>query len=219
MQQEEIWKDVPGYEGLYQASNLGRIKSDIKIKNQTKSKSKKYLMVYLYKQNVKKTIAVHQLIAMTFLNHTPCGHKIVVDHIDNNPLNNKLINLQLITHRENSIKDKSKTKYLMTGVYVSNKKWYSQIKFNNKNYHLGVFKTKEEAYLKYINAVKDIEKGIFNPIVFLQKSKHKGVSFRNDRNKWFSYIDEKDKRVFLGFFNSEEEAYNSILNYKKQKNE
>ena len=35
MQQEEIWKDVPGYEGLYQASNLGRIKSDIKIKNQT----------------------------------------------------------------------------------------------------------------------------------------------------------------------------------------
>lgn len=54
MQQEEIWKDVPGYEGLYQASNLGRIKSDIKIKNQTKSKSKKYLMVYLYKQNVKK---------------------------------------------------------------------------------------------------------------------------------------------------------------------
>ena len=101
MQQEEIWKDVPGYEGLYQASNLGRIKSDIKIKNQTKSKSKKYLMVYLYKQNVKKTIAVHQLIAMTFLNHTPCGHKIVVDHIDNNHLNNKLINLQLITHREN----------------------------------------------------------------------------------------------------------------------
>jgi hypothetical protein len=215
MQQKEIWKDVPGYEGLYQASNLGRIKSGIKIKNQTKSKSKKYLMVYLYKQNVKKTIAVHQVIAMTFLNHTPCGHKIVVDHIDNNPLNNNLINLQLISHRENSIKDKSKTKDLMTGVYVSNKKWYSQVGYNGKKYHLGVFKTKEEAYLKYINAVKDIEKGIFNPIAFLQKSKYKGVSFRNDRNKWFSYIDEKNKRVSLGCFNSEEEAYNAILNYKK----
>ena len=66
---KEIWKDIPNYEGLYQASNLGRIKSlkRNKILNQIKS-SDTYLQVFLCKNNKVKGYQVHRLIAKTFLN-------------------------------------------------------------------------------------------------------------------------------------------------------
>lgn len=107
---KEIYKDIPNYKGLYQVSNLGKIKSlgNNKLKKEkilkNRLSSSGYLHVYLSKNKEGKNFKVHQLIAMAFLNHIPNGHKIVVDHIDNNPLNNYVENLQLISQRENTSK-------------------------------------------------------------------------------------------------------------------
>ncbi len=83
IKEKEIWKGIPGYEGLYLASTLGRIKSIQKYKGSSErilkgSSNEAYKQVVLCKNKVKKTWRVHQLIAITFLDHTPCGLKIVV---------------------------------------------------------------------------------------------------------------------------------------------
>jgi len=97
----EVWKDLPGYEGHYRVSNLGNVKI---LKRNIISKSKTKISLHL---NLKyKNFKISQLIAMAFLNHTPCGHILVVDHIDNDNTNNNLYNIQVISHRKNLSKDK-----------------------------------------------------------------------------------------------------------------
>ena len=67
---KEIWKDILGYEGLYQVSNFGRVKSTKfgkeRILKLTKDKDG-YLIVNLYKNNKSKTLKVHRLVAEVFL--------------------------------------------------------------------------------------------------------------------------------------------------------
>ena len=111
---EEIWKDIPNYEGYYQVSNLGRVKSlkryvkfmhCNKLINERILKggigSRGYLVVILSKDKKPKTFEVHKLVAIAFLGHKPCGYKRVVNHIDNNPVNNKASNLEIVSQREN----------------------------------------------------------------------------------------------------------------------
>ena len=128
----EIWKDVLNYEGLYQVSNLGRVKS---LKRKVRHFSgerlvperilkggvndKGYILVNLGKKGTKKVFAVHKLVAIAFLNHKPCGYKLVVDHIDNNKLNNKLENLQIITQQENVLKSKINFTQHFEGVSIT----------------------------------------------------------------------------------------------------
>ncbi|MEG1256888.1 NUMOD4 motif-containing HNH endonuclease [Clostridium sp.] len=107
----EIWKDIKGYEGLYQVSNLGRVKSleryrknhnklqkvEEKIKNMRQDKQG-YLLIDLYKGNKAKTIRVHRLVAETFLKNA--DNKETVNHIDGNKLNNRIDNLEWSTFKE-----------------------------------------------------------------------------------------------------------------------
>tara|TARA_R110002050_G_scaffold298272_2_gene461283 strand:- start:34 stop:519 length:486 start_codon:yes stop_codon:yes gene_type:complete len=157
---EEIWKDIPGYEGTYKVSNLGRV---VRLSRPSKDGfsmiGDRILKQHASKNgyfrvNVKgKPKYVHQLVAMAFLNHVPCGLKNVVDHIDNNPLNNNLNNLQLTTNRRNTSKDK-KPKSGFTGVDFNQKKWRAQIRVGGRKILIGRFKTPEEAsaaYQKYIS--------------------------------------------------------------------
>jgi len=153
----EIWKDVKGYEGLYRVSNLGRVLSNIKILKPAVS-PQGYLIVNLSKQSKAKVITIHQLMAIAFLGHTPCGHKIVVDHINNVKTDNRLENLQIITQRENLSKDKTGGTSEYTGVFWIKKckKWLAAISINGKAKHLGHFKTELEAHEAYQNALKHI---------------------------------------------------------------
>ena len=113
----EIWKEVKNYEGIYEVSNFGNVKSlqrlikhresntlvKEKIMKPFLSKSG-YFIIRLNKNKIGKTHSIHQLVAIAFLNHKPCGYLLVVDHIDNNRLNNNLSNIQIVTNRENTSK-------------------------------------------------------------------------------------------------------------------
>lgn len=107
---EEIWKDIPGFEGFYQVSNLGRIKSLDRIKK-TQKGSRKYKGFILkpsigshgyYVVNLCcKSYCVHRLVISVFLtNHLK---KTDVNHKDFNKLNNNIENLEWCTRSENMI--------------------------------------------------------------------------------------------------------------------
>lgn len=159
---QEIWKDIPQYEGVYQVSNLGRVKS-LKFNKErilkTGSNGDGYLMVCFNKDMNQKTFKVHQLVAIAFLNHKPDGTlNIVVDHIDNNKLNNNVENLQLTTNRHNASKDKKNTSSKYTGVSwcKKSKKWTARIRVNRKQKYLGCFNCETEASKAYQEELKKL---------------------------------------------------------------
>ena len=96
----EEWKDIPGYEGIYEASSFGRIKSKERVVGNYYCRERilmqkikqNYLYVNLSKEGNSKTIRVHRLIAMAFL---PNPYNFPeVNHKDENPMNNTLENLE-----------------------------------------------------------------------------------------------------------------------------
>ena len=169
---EEIWKDIPGYEGIYQVSNLGNVKSlsreMIRGKDKFISKerilkpgnnSRGYLQVILSKDKIQKSKTIHKLVAMAFLNHKPDGtHKLVVDHINNNSLDNRVENLQIISQRKNAYKTQGKYSSKYKGVSWSKqrKKWVVQIYINGKRCNLGFYKTELEGSYVYQNELNNI---------------------------------------------------------------
>lgn len=102
---KEIWKDIPGYEGFYKASNKGRIKSFIEWNGSRNrilrpaTKKDGHLHVCLYKHKKGKIYLVHQLVMLTFVGERPQGTECL--HIDGNHKNNQLSNLRYGTHKEN----------------------------------------------------------------------------------------------------------------------
>lgn len=101
---EEIWKDIPEYEGLYQVSNLGRIKSLQNYRgkgNILKQRIKKgYYTIGLRKNAKRKWYLTHRLVAQAFIpnpNNLP-----QINHIDENKLNNNVDNLEWCTVKYNN---------------------------------------------------------------------------------------------------------------------
>jgi len=99
---EEIWKDIEGYKGLYQVSNLGRIKSlhglSERIMKQTLQKG--YLRITLLKNKKQKRFLSHRLVAQAFIPNPE--NKPQVNHIDEDKENNRVDNLEWVTAKENN---------------------------------------------------------------------------------------------------------------------
>lgn len=100
----EEWRDVPGYDGLYQVSNKGRIKSFQRqatrfIKQGINSRG--YNTVFLHKNGKGKSYSVHRLVATAFLSTDTNKH--FVNHIDGNKQNNCIKNLEWCTAKENCL--------------------------------------------------------------------------------------------------------------------
>ena len=167
----EIWKEVKGYQD-YEVSNLGRVKSlartiiysNGKVYNYKEKVLKNclnyhgYLIVSLSKGNISKTKKIHQIVTEAFLNHTTCGHKLVVDHINAVKTDNRLENLQIITQRENASKDRKggTSKYIGVYWHKASSKWASKIIINGKKKYLGYFKNELKAAEAYQTALKEI---------------------------------------------------------------
>lgn len=97
---QEIWADIEGYEGLYQASNLGNIKSLLTSKLLKASvNSSGYLKVELHNKGKAKVFYVHRLIASTFIPNP--SNKPQVNHRNGNKLCNSVDNLEWVTASEN----------------------------------------------------------------------------------------------------------------------
>lgn len=98
---EEIWKPIPGYEALYEVSNLGRVRSLFRYKKMLKPSpiTNGYLTVELWKDKQRKRIGIHRLVAMCFCENP--GNKHFVNHKDESRTNNNADNLEWVTHIEN----------------------------------------------------------------------------------------------------------------------
>ena len=184
---QEQWRDIPNYEGMYQVSNLGRVRSldretpdkrghmrRIKggIKTPTPDK-RGYQYLILYKGHRQpERIQVHQLVAMAFLGHTRDDRNIVVDHIDNDPTNNHLSNLQIVTQRYNSTKDKSNSSSKYTGVTWNKNcnKWQAGIRqVGRGSVYLGLYVNELDASKAYNKSLEAIENGLDADYYYKQK--------------------------------------------------
>ena len=164
----EKFKDIEGYDGVYQVSNFGNVKS-FKCGEEGRIlkpgvNANGYLIVALCKDGKRKTCNIHQLVAIAFLGHTPDGRKSMVDHIDNKPFNNHVDNLQILEQdgnisatRQNSSRSKTDC-----GVYWNkrDKKWESKIRIGDKQVYLGLFTEKQDGLDQYKKALENIH--LFN---------------------------------------------------------
>lgn len=216
----EEWRDIPNYEGLYQTSDLGRVKSFLNKKRVIILKQSLldtgYLTVTLCCNKNKKSRTIHTLVAESFLNHVSCGYELIVEHKDHIRNNNILINLKIITTRENTDQKHLESTSKYVGVYLKPKnKWSSAIWINGEQKHLGTFDNEIEASEYYQNALKNYQLGLaieVKPPIY--SSKYKGVCWSKRKSKWMARIFINGKEKFLGYFEDELEAYNIIIKEK-----
>lgn len=169
----ETWVDIPNYEGLYQASDKGGVRSlDRTVNHKDGSKTfrkgkvlkqtdngRGYFHVFLSKNSVEKNSPVHQIVALCFLNHKPCGFNRVINHIDMNPKNNRLDNLEIVSVRQNLNRKHQKhtSKYVGVGYDKRKRKWRSRIYIDGERKYLGMFNCETAAHIAYESAISNLE--------------------------------------------------------------
>ena len=113
MNTEEIWKDIAGYEGLYQISNFGRVRSFNRTRKNRGGRTaviqgrivkpnidrKGYLQFHLYSNSVRRRFYSHQLVAKAFIPNP--NNYSEINHKDENPKNNCVWNLEWCNHKYN----------------------------------------------------------------------------------------------------------------------
>ena len=160
----EIWKDIPNYEGLYQVSDMGRIRSldrvdslgrnwHGKIKD-LRTDRQGYKYTSLYKFGKSQEVKAHRMVLLAFVGPS----KLVCDHRNRDAGDNSLSNLEYVTIRENVIRGKksslkSNKKSPYAGVYASGNRFRAQASFCGERVTIGIFDTAEEARDAYNEAV------------------------------------------------------------------
>ena len=166
----EIWKQINGFNGIYEISNFGRIKSIRRLVNNS-SKSKRvvgglflkptvckagYKKVELCDKQNRITAKVHRLVAS---HHIPNPNNYnVINHIDGDKLNNNHTNLEWCTYRHNSnhyFNGNSRSNYKGVCFNSAAGKWGARCSFNGKRHFLGYYNDEGEAGNAYIDFCND----------------------------------------------------------------
>lgn len=164
--EEELWKDIPDYEGRYMISTFGRIKGFYRGKWSMKSfvnDTSGYPRVRFKANNKVVEINVHRLMGRVFLESVGTG--LCVNHKDLDKTNNRLDNLELVTNRENAchaskMRAVSSSKYIGVVWSKQMRMWKASITLKGKSVFLGYHKEEDKAYEARCNAEK--EHGIVN---------------------------------------------------------
>ena len=185
----EEWKSIPGYEGLYEVSSYGRVKSLEKSyvkKNgimdhkpeiilSPKNNGTGYFIVCLYKNKTHKYYLIHRLVALTFLpnpNNLPC-----VNHKDEDKTNNRVDNLEWCDQKYNVNYGMSQEKRKCTKIKLG--QWYGLDKEDNK---LRLREYSKKWYRDNINSVKERNKEYYqkNKEAILKRQKEYKLKNSND---------------------------------------
>jgi|GEM_PF-1820886 len=144
----EIWKSINGYEGLYEVSSLGGVKSvrrNIVLKQRTDKNG--YSACTLCDVS-KKTVKVHRLVYESFIGKL--DKTLVIDHRDTIKANNKADNLRQITSRENTTISKTRvSNFRGVRLFKPNNKWGAEIQIDGSRYFLGLYESAELASIQY----------------------------------------------------------------------
>ena len=131
----EEWRPVVGYEGLYEVSNYGRVKTLFKGVNKIRkpvfTNNPRYFGVNLYKENVSRLIRIHVLVARAFIPNP--ANKPVVNHKDANRRNNQVSNLEWVTQLENKKHAYDKGLYKIGCEHWNSKFTEEQIRYIREN--------------------------------------------------------------------------------------
>lgn len=173
--EKEEWKPIIGYEGLYDVSSWGNVRSldrivvskngaeypKIGIPIKTNDDGNGYLKCNLNSNGVPKMRRIHQLVAESFLGHNRFVENIVVDHKNGIKHDNNISNLGIKTKRENNTvcfrknRDKFTSKYIGVSLDKSCKKWMAYIQIAAKYKYLGRFDSEIDASNAYQTALKN----------------------------------------------------------------
>lgn len=155
----EIWKNIEGYENLYQVSIFGRVRKTIsKTIIKSWKNDKGYFYVNLSRENIQFKVKIARLVISTFLE---LRKGLQVNHVNGVKSDNRLENLEWCTAAENRLHalrtgliKRKISKYVGIRKQKSTGKWVAQIRQNGKTYYLGVFKTDKLAALAWNVAAK-----------------------------------------------------------------
>jgi hypothetical protein len=166
---KEIWKDIKGYEGLYQISNLGRVRSFLVRGHSVVGKNPRIL-----KQNLKKTGYYHICLSLNGVQKFYTVHRLVINAFKKNPkklksinhkdgikINNSVDNLEWCNQSENITHAYLKKETTSDFVGVCFKKgkninpWCASIHFKGKTSFLGYFSDELSAHKAYLTALKE----------------------------------------------------------------
>lgn len=221
MNNNEIWIPISGYEGMYEASNMGRIRGldrivlqgnrwlNVKgmVMNPTTVKNGYQTVSLIHSKFGKKSHLIHRLIFSAFIKEIPFGYD--VHHIDEDKSNNNIENLKILTKREHMTLHallKQKTSSYIGVVKLGNR-WKAEIQaYSKRRLHLGVFDSEIDAANAYQEALKSILSGTE---IKVHKKKFTYVCFKNREKKWCATY--KCKKV--GMYNTKDEALKAVAVY------
>tara|TARA_R110000737_G_scaffold56106_1_gene80185 strand:- start:21553 stop:22206 length:654 start_codon:yes stop_codon:yes gene_type:complete len=207
----ENWKAVVGYDGLYEVSNFGRLRSLDRLSTtgrQLKGKMMKphtnklgYMRASLGGLNPRKH-QIHRLVVTAFIGAIPEG--LVIDHIDSNPSNNNLKNLEVVTYHENMVRGKlctmAESKYV--GVVRNKSNWSAKRSIDGETFFLGTYKTEQDASEAY-QLGKETGKKIIKP--------KKGYCFNKKNQKFMIEV----MGIYYGYVQTETEAVKKVAEIRK----